>query len=87
MCKNHDEPLKYYCTQDKTVVCLHCLSLPRADHKDHNYISVKEAVDGAKADVSQALTCLEQDKHGLEQQIANYQEVLNSVEKVFIITQ
>ncbi|XP_059827234.1 LOW QUALITY PROTEIN: uncharacterized protein LOC132394845 [Hypanus sabinus] len=42
-CEEHEEELKLFCETDKTLICLICATA--REHKSHNFMPVKEAVN------------------------------------------
>lgn len=41
LCGRHGDPLKLFCLEDKSLVCVDCLT---GDHKNHKFCSTQEAV-------------------------------------------
>ncbi|KAF7646184.1 hypothetical protein LDENG_00192050 [Lucifuga dentata] len=48
ICTKHDKPLELFCKTDQAYVCLICLVF---DHKNHDFITVKEEYEGKKAEL------------------------------------
>uniref|UniRef100_A0A669ENQ1 E3 ubiquitin-protein ligase TRIM21-like n=1 Tax=Oreochromis niloticus TaxID=8128 RepID=A0A669ENQ1_ORENI len=48
MCKKHDKPLELFCKNDQTCVCVLCSVL---DHKNHEFVPLREEYEGKKAEL------------------------------------
>ncbi|XP_005948181.1 E3 ubiquitin-protein ligase TRIM21-like isoform X2 [Haplochromis burtoni] len=48
MCKKHDKPLELFCKTDHTCVCMLCSVL---DHKNHEFVPLKDEYEGKKAEL------------------------------------
>ncbi|XP_038672950.1 zinc-binding protein A33-like [Scyliorhinus canicula] len=42
-CEEHQEELKLFCETDKKLICFTCVVAP--DHRDHHFLSIKEAAE------------------------------------------
>ncbi|XP_030580736.1 E3 ubiquitin-protein ligase TRIM21-like [Archocentrus centrarchus] len=48
MCMKHDKPLELFCKTDQTCVCMLC---PVLDHKNHEFVPLREEYEGKKAEL------------------------------------
>ncbi|XP_030580756.1 E3 ubiquitin-protein ligase TRIM21-like [Archocentrus centrarchus] len=48
MCTKHDKPLELFCKTDQTCVCALC---PVLDHKNHEFVPLREEYEGKKAEL------------------------------------
>ncbi|XP_038133581.1 E3 ubiquitin-protein ligase TRIM21-like [Cyprinodon tularosa] len=48
MCLQHDKPLELFCRTDQTCVCSLC---PVLDHKNHEFVPLREETEGKKAEL------------------------------------
>ncbi|XP_063356650.1 E3 ubiquitin-protein ligase TRIM39-like [Pelmatolapia mariae] len=48
MCTKHDKPLELFCKTDQTCVCVFC---PVLDHKNHEFVPLREEYEGKKAEL------------------------------------
>ncbi|XP_024919631.1 E3 ubiquitin-protein ligase TRIM39-like [Cynoglossus semilaevis] len=51
VCEKHQKPLELFCKTDQTCVCLVC---PVLDHKDHEFVPLKEEFEGRKVELKTA---------------------------------
>ncbi|CAH1797256.1 unnamed protein product [Owenia fusiformis] len=66
-CSKHpDEPLRFYCKNDKSVVCRDCCI---TNHSGHKCVDIEEAVNAEKPNISALLGLANQRKEILEQHI------------------
>ncbi|XP_060706816.1 zinc-binding protein A33-like [Hemiscyllium ocellatum] len=73
-CEEHQEELKLFCETDKKLVCLVCRD--SREHKSHNFIPVKEAVEIYKDRVKSSLDSLTWEKsEALEMEQEQKQEI------------
>ncbi|XP_076025527.1 E3 ubiquitin-protein ligase TRIM39-like [Genypterus blacodes] len=57
MCKTHDKPLELFCKTDQTCVCSLC---PALDHKNHEFVPLKEECEGKKAKLEKTVAEIQQ---------------------------
>ncbi|XP_076014940.1 E3 ubiquitin-protein ligase TRIM39-like isoform X2 [Genypterus blacodes] len=57
MCKTHDKPLELFCKTDQTCVCSLC---PVLDHKNHEFVPLKEGYEGKKAKLEKTVAEIQQ---------------------------
>ncbi|XP_073714704.1 E3 ubiquitin-protein ligase TRIM39-like [Misgurnus anguillicaudatus] len=57
ICQKHERPLELFCRDDQTCVCLICTV---TDHKNHNFVSVKEESEEKKIKLLKTQTDLQQ---------------------------
>uniref|UniRef100_A0A3P9DAV5 Tripartite motif containing 39 n=1 Tax=Maylandia zebra TaxID=106582 RepID=A0A3P9DAV5_9CICH len=48
MCKKYDKPLELFCKTDQTCVCARCSI---SDHKNHEFVPLKDEYEGKKAEL------------------------------------
>ncbi|XP_061566218.1 E3 ubiquitin-protein ligase TRIM39-like [Cololabis saira] len=48
ICTKHDKPLELFCKTDQTCVCMLC---PVLDHKNHEFVPLREEYEGKKAEL------------------------------------
>uniref|UniRef100_A0A672YQ22 Uncharacterized protein n=1 Tax=Sphaeramia orbicularis TaxID=375764 RepID=A0A672YQ22_9TELE len=48
MCKKHDKPLELFCKTDHTCICVFC---PVVDHKNHEFVPLKDEHEEQKPDL------------------------------------
>ncbi|XP_078073597.1 nuclear factor 7, brain-like isoform X3 [Mustelus asterias] len=59
-CQEHEEELKLFCETDKKLICLICRD--SREHKSHNFIPIKEAVDIYKDQLKSTFKSLSEKK-------------------------
>ncbi|GCB77810.1 hypothetical protein scyTo_0017660 [Scyliorhinus torazame] len=59
-CEDHQEELKLFCETDKKLICLICRD--SREHKSHNFMPIKEAVEIYKDQLKSALESLSEKK-------------------------
>ncbi|XP_062903880.1 uncharacterized protein LOC134346441 [Mobula hypostoma] len=59
-CNEHEEELKLFCETDRKLICLICRDA--REHKSHNFMPIKEAVEIYKEQVRSSLTSLTERK-------------------------
>nr|XP_043876714.1 nuclear factor 7, ovary-like [Solea senegalensis] len=57
VCKKHEKPLELFCKTDQTCVCMLC---PVLDHKDHQFVPLKEEYEGKKEELMETEAELQQ---------------------------
>ncbi|XP_072887418.1 nuclear factor 7, brain-like [Hemitrygon akajei] len=84
-CKEHEEELKLFCETDKTLICLICRDA--REHKSHNFMPIKEAVEVCKDQMKSSLTSLTEKKMAIlnmeqqqKQRISEIQDQSRSLE-------
>ncbi|XP_062904082.1 zinc-binding protein A33-like [Mobula hypostoma] len=84
-CEEHEEELKLFCETDKKLLCLICRDA--REHKFHNFMPIKEAVEFYKEQVKSSLTSLTARKSVIlrkeqqqEQQISEIRDQSRSLE-------
>ncbi|XP_072891230.1 zinc-binding protein A33-like [Hemitrygon akajei] len=76
-CKEHEEELKLFCETDKTLICLICATA--REHKSHNFMPVKEAVEVYKGQVKSSLDSLTKRKSDFEEMEHQQKEKISGV--------
>ncbi|XP_078422374.1 nuclear factor 7, ovary-like [Cetorhinus maximus] len=59
-CEEHQEELKLFCETDKKLICVTCVV--SREHKSHNFLPIKEAVEIYKGQLKSSLDSLTQKK-------------------------
>ncbi|XP_051899478.1 uncharacterized protein LOC127585820 [Pristis pectinata] len=84
-CEQHQEELKLFCETDKKLICLICRD--SREHKYHNFMPIKEAVEIYKNQVRSSLTSLTERKLAIlkmeqhqKQKISEIQDQSRSLE-------
>ncbi|XP_051899482.1 uncharacterized protein LOC127585825 [Pristis pectinata] len=62
-CEEHQEELKLFCENDKKLICVICRDA--REHKSHNFMPIKEAVEIHKEQVKSSLTSLTERKFAI----------------------
>nr|XP_006139241.1 zinc finger protein RFP-like [Pelodiscus sinensis] len=75
MCKTHREPLRFYCKEDQTPVCLACERSQA--HRGHTVVPVEEAVQEHRESIRQQLEGIESDCKKLNQLVSTDQTDLS----------
>ncbi|XP_076025509.1 E3 ubiquitin-protein ligase TRIM21-like [Genypterus blacodes] len=77
MCKTHNKPLELFCKTDQTCVCSLC---PVLDHKNHEFVPLKEGYEGKKAKLEKTVAEIQQkmQQRRLKIQEINQSEKLSS---------
>ncbi|XP_076025490.1 E3 ubiquitin-protein ligase TRIM21-like isoform X1 [Genypterus blacodes] len=75
MCKTHNKPLELFCKTDQTCVCSLC---PVLDHKNHEFVPLKEEHEGKKAKLEKTVAEI---KQKMQQRRLKIQEI-NQSEKL-----
>jgi len=81
VCKDHQEPLRFYCSTDKCLVCALCLTLGQAKHKDHPYITVSDAAANISKEATNAGKLAQQREDEANTAILQIQNVIEELEK------
>ncbi|XP_051899480.1 zinc-binding protein A33-like [Pristis pectinata] len=84
-CEEHQEELKLFCETDKKLICLICRDA--REHKSHNFMPIREAVEIYKEQVKSSLTSLTERKlailkmeHQQKQKISGIRDQSRSLE-------
>jgi len=80
VCKDHQEPLRFYCTADKCLVCALCLTLGQAKHKDHLYVTVAEAAVKITKEAKDAAALSKQREDEANKAIQDIQNVMAEID-------
>ncbi|XP_072115364.1 E3 ubiquitin-protein ligase TRIM39-like [Mobula birostris] len=78
-CEEHEEELKLFCETDKTLICLVCATA--REHKSHNFMPVKEAVQVYKDRVRSSFDSLTKNKADFEEMEQQQKEKISGVRK------
>ncbi|XP_062904110.1 zinc-binding protein A33-like [Mobula hypostoma] len=78
-CEEHEEELKLFCETDKTLICVICVTA--REHKSHNFIPVKEAVQVYKDRVKSSFDSLTKSKADFEEMEQQQKEKISGVRK------
>ncbi|XP_072892270.1 zinc-binding protein A33-like [Hemitrygon akajei] len=78
-CEEHEEELKLFCETDKTLICLICATA--REHKSHNFMPVKEAVQVYKDRVKSSFDSLTKNKADFEEMEQQQKEKISGVRK------
>ncbi|XP_062339469.1 E3 ubiquitin-protein ligase TRIM21-like [Osmerus eperlanus] len=74
MCQKHDKLLELFCRKDQMCVCVTCM---RTDHKTHFFITLEEAYEQRKLELTQVMVEM---KQMMEERFRKVQELKLSVE-------
>ncbi|XP_078260797.1 zinc-binding protein A33-like isoform X2 [Rhinoraja longicauda] len=74
-CEEHQEELKLFCETDKKLICLMCRD--DQEHRDHRFMSIKEAVESYKEQSQNLLTYI-------TSVFAELRQILNEKERLFL---
>ncbi|XP_072889311.1 zinc-binding protein A33-like [Hemitrygon akajei] len=78
-CEEHEEELKLFCETDKTLICVICATA--REHKSHNFMPVKEAVQVYKDRVKSSFDSLTKNKADFEEMEQQQKEKISGVRK------
>nr|XP_024655531.1 E3 ubiquitin-protein ligase TRIM21-like [Maylandia zebra] len=73
MCTNHDKLLELFCKTDQTCVCMLC---PVLDHKNHEFVPLREEYEGKKAELEKTEAEIQQ---MIQKRRLKIQEITESV--------
>ncbi|XP_039464857.1 E3 ubiquitin-protein ligase TRIM39-like [Oreochromis aureus] len=73
MCTKHDKPLELFCKTDQTCVCTLC---PVLDHKNHEFVPLREEYEGKKAELEKTEAEIQQ---MIQKRRLKIQEITESV--------
>ncbi|XP_059827084.1 zinc-binding protein A33-like [Hypanus sabinus] len=76
-CEEHEEELKLFCETDKTLICLICRDA--REHKSHNFMPIKQAVETYKGRVKSSLDSLTKKKSDFEEMEQQQKEKISGV--------
>ncbi|XP_059571113.1 zinc finger protein RFP-like [Alligator mississippiensis] len=71
VCQKHQEPLKLFCEDDQTLMCLVCVG---SAHEDHSVVPMEEAAQEYKEQIWRHLDVLEEEKEEILALIAQEDE-------------
>uniref|UniRef100_A0A672YY36 Uncharacterized protein n=1 Tax=Sphaeramia orbicularis TaxID=375764 RepID=A0A672YY36_9TELE len=74
MCRKHDKPLELFCKTDHTCICLLCSVL---DHKNHEFVHLKDEYEEQKAELKKTEAEIQQI---IQERRLKIQEIQRSVE-------
>ncbi|KAL6111056.1 trim39 [Pungitius sinensis] len=74
MCTKHDKPLELFCKSDQTCVCMLCTVL---DHKNHEYVPLKEEYEEKKVELKKTESEIQQ---MIQKRRLKIQEIKQSVD-------
>ncbi|XP_029998415.1 E3 ubiquitin-protein ligase TRIM39-like [Sphaeramia orbicularis] len=74
MCRKHDKPLELFCKTDHTCICLLC---PVLDHKNHEFVHLKDEYEEQKAELKKTEAEIQQI---IQERRLKIQEIQRSVE-------
>ncbi|XP_077327266.1 E3 ubiquitin/ISG15 ligase TRIM25-like [Lithobates pipiens] len=78
-CSVHKKILEYYCTEDKTCICVYCCVI--GGHKGHKMESLDEASEKKKATLRNVLQKLLTKREEMEERVQSLQEHRRKVEE------
>ncbi|XP_051899731.1 zinc-binding protein A33-like isoform X2 [Pristis pectinata] len=76
-CEEHEEELKLFCETDKKLICVICAAA--REHKSHNFMPVKEAVEIYKDQVKSSLESLTEKKSVVQEMEQQQKEKISGV--------
>ncbi|XP_030000575.1 E3 ubiquitin-protein ligase TRIM39-like isoform X2 [Sphaeramia orbicularis] len=74
MCRKHEKPLELFCKSDHTCICLLC---PVVDHKNHDFVHLKDEYEEQKAELKKTEAETQQ---MIQERRLKIQEIQRSVE-------
>ncbi|XP_030014160.1 E3 ubiquitin-protein ligase TRIM39-like [Sphaeramia orbicularis] len=74
MCRKHEKPLELFCRSDHTCICLFC---PVLDHKNHEFVPLKDEYEEQKAELKKTEADIPQ---MIQERRLKIQEIQRSVE-------
>nr|XP_055075345.1 E3 ubiquitin-protein ligase TRIM39-like [Misgurnus anguillicaudatus] len=80
ICLKHEKPLELFCRDDQTCVCFICTF---TDHKNHNFVSVKEEGEEKKIELLKTQTDVQQK---IQERIEKIQDIKHSAELRIVST-